>query len=131
MSNDKFRPLFGDDENAPSDDSATTENRRFKRLALASDVTIYDGERRRHGQVHDISGSGACLTLDSEIENLDQPPNEGRYIDIDINIGDIMYVGGQVVRHEDNGFAVRFDLDDNECADLANEIVNQQTTISN
>jgi len=41
-----------------------------------------------------------------------------------------LYVGGQVVRHEDNGFAVRFDLDDDECANLANEIVNQLTAMS-
>jgi hypothetical protein len=124
MPQDDFKPLFGGNEDTAKPD----DSRRYARLPARSAVTIYDGERRRQGHVRDISGSGALLAMDSELETLDEPPEEGRYIDMDIE--DVSYLGGQVVRHLDDGFAVRFDMDDDECRNLADEIISQQLSMS-
>ncbi len=124
MPQDDFKPLFGESDDTPKHD----ENRRYARQSVRAAVTVYDGERRRKCQIRDISGSGALLTGDSALETKDDPPEEGRYIDMDIE--EMSYLGGQVVRHMDDGFAVRFDLDDDECSSLADEIVSQQISMS-
>lgn len=119
MSEDGFKSLFGEDE------TPKQEHRRFDRMALNSAVTVFDGERRREGRISDISGNGARVSMSSELEALDGPPEEGRYVDMDIE--DVEYLGGQVVRRSKDGFAVRFDLDDDESKSLAVEIAQQQT----
>jgi len=115
MSKDDFQPLFGD----------KTENRRYERRDMRAGVTVFDGERRRQGRVKDVSGSGAMLEMGSELETMDGPPEVGRYIDMEID--ELSYLGGQVVRHAGDDFAVRFDLDDGECQDLAEEIASFRT----
>jgi hypothetical protein len=115
MSNDEFQ----------SETGGQADNRRFERHDLGSTVTVFDGERRRQGRVKDVSGSGAMLEMGSELESMDGPPEVGRYIDMEIEA--LSYMGAEVVRHAGDDFAVRFDLDDGECQDLAEEISSFRT----
>lgn len=114
MSKNRFKSLFEKEAQSHPD------QRRFDRITLNSAVTVFDGERRREGRVCDISGCGARVSMNSELEALDGPPEKGRYIDMDIE--NVKYIGAQVVRQALDGFAVRFDLDDDESRNLAIEI---------
>lgn len=124
MSDSKFRQLFGAANDATPDN--TPEKRRYGRAAIAANVIVYDGERRRSGIVANISASGALLRMGADLEGADGQPDNGRYVDLDI--ARVMYLGGQVVRREEDGFAVQFDLDDDECRELAHRINNPKTT---
>jgi hypothetical protein len=104
----------------PRFDEHGGDKRRFDRVPSRSAVTVFDGERRREGRVVDISGNGALLCMDSRLEPLDRPPEPGRYVDIDME--DLGYVGAQVVRCQDDGFAVNFDIGRDQSLELALQI---------
>jgi len=107
MRKNQFRPLM----------QANRDQRRFRRVPGTAKVTVFDGERRRRGWVADISGGGAYLKLDQELESFDAAPEPGRYVDVDIET--LSYLGAQVVRAEDAGFAVLFDLDEKQSRELS------------
>jgi len=96
------------------------ERRVFSRYTMDRGVQISDGERRHGGRLQDISGGGASIQTDDD-EDFGDPLAAGAQIDIDVD--DLGFYGGQVIRDLEEGYAVRFDMDDAERDELVTEIM--------
>ena len=111
-----------------SDQPASTNKREHQRYAIDRGVDIYDGERRRTARLKDISGGGAAVTPDDngDVED-DDGLQAGRYVDLDVE--DMGYYGAEVIRELEEGYAVRFDMDDDERGELITEIMEHGITM--
>ena len=97
------------------------ERRGHTRYTMDRGIEIRDGDRRREGRLQDISGGGASIQADDMESHVDDPLEPGRYVDIDVE--DMGYYGAEVIRDLEDGYAVRFDMDDAERAELVSEIM--------
>ena len=97
-----------------------TEQRRFGRVAEALPAALHDGERRRSGRIVNISANGALLQMDQQPENLENPLEPGRYVDVDIDT--LPFLAARIVRWSPNIVAVSFDINDGQCHALADQL---------
>ncbi len=97
------------------------DRRVFTRYSMRKGVEIRDGGRRREGRLQDISGGGAAIQTDAGDELLDETLAEGRHVGIDVE--DMGYYGAEVIRDLEEGYAVRFEMDDAERDELVTEIM--------
>lgn len=98
------------------------DRRAFTRYSMNRGVEIRDGGRRREGRLQDISGSGAAIqTNGDDGDYLEDDFAEGNQVDIDVE--DLGFYGAEVIRDLEDGYAVRFDMDDAERDELVTEIM--------
>lgn len=97
-----------------------TEQWRFERVPEALPVAVHDGERRRSGRIVNISANGALLQMDELPENLENPLEPGRYVDVDIDT--LPFLAARVVRWTPSVVAVSFDIHDGQCHALADQL---------
>ncbi len=102
-------------------DADGPDKRRHERFALDRGAQVRDGERRRRGRLRDISGGGAAMAMESELERFDQDLSNGDFVEVDVE--GLMPMQGQVARTFDDGLAVAFDLDDDEQGELIDAIM--------
>lgn len=104
---------------AASDTDA--DKRRHQRVNVAKTVRAKSGEDERQGLVRDISAGGAALEIEADWE-------DGDYAEVDID--DLMSVSGHVTRTFDDGFAIEFDLDEDEEDRLLSEVMEMHNNTS-
>lgn len=88
-------------------------NRRHRRVNVSKSFQAKTESRNYQGSVTDISASGAALSVDADVaqESL-----------VELDIEDMSPLSGIVARAYDDGFAVEFDLDEEEEARLLSEL---------
>ena len=97
-----------------------TERRRHPRVAIARQVSAKFDRKVHNGEVKDISASGAALAMQAEIE-------EDGFVELSIE--DVSPVSGFVARSFEDGFAVEFDIDEEDQERLVSEIREIQHTM--
>jgi len=91
-------------------------NRRtHQRYAVDKSVDVQIGDQSKPARLKDISGGGAAVSSD-----IDYDLEAGQHIDLDVE--DMGYYGAEVIRELEEGYAVRFDMDDDERGELIAEI---------
>ena len=96
-----------------ADSNSDRDRRRHRRIAVSRRVRAKSGAREHEGLTKNISVSGAALELDAELEDEDL---------VELDIEDMSRLSGRVARWFDDGFAVEFDIDEDEEARLIAEI---------
>jgi hypothetical protein len=104
---------------AASDTDA--DKRRHPRVNVAKTARAKSGDDEREGVVRDISAGGAALEIEADWE-------DGAYAEIDID--DLTSLSGHVTRTFDDGFAIEFDLDEEEEDRLLSEVMEMHTNTS-
>ena len=108
----------------PSED----ENRRtHQRFTIKRKVEISDGDHRLTARLMDISAGGAALASDGDADTGGDLLQPGQHIDL--HVEDMGHYGAQVIRELEEGYAVRFELDDEERGELIAEIMAQDITV--
>ena len=97
------------------------DKRRHRRVSVSKSVQAKTDSRNIEGSVTDISAGGAALCVDAEVE--DESP-------VELDIEDMSPVSGTVARSYDDGFAVEFDLDEEEEDRLLTELTELHDTIN-
>ena len=97
------------------------DKRRHRRVSVAKSVQARTDSRQIQGSVKDISASGVALSVDAEVENESQ---------VELDIEDLSPLSGTVARSYDDGFAVEFDLDEEEEDRLLSELTELHDTIN-
>lgn len=87
--------------------------RRHQRYPLRKKVRAKTAGREFQGEVKDISGSGAALTADINLEN-------NQFVELHVEHLDPL--PGHIVRTYEKGFAVKFDIPDKDKQELAEEL---------
>jgi hypothetical protein len=90
------------------------EKRRHPRVRVERSVRATAEGREHSGSVTDISVGGAALRVDAEI---------GEEAEIELDIEDLGDLSGHVRRLLDDGFAVEFELDEDEEERLVAELI--------
>jgi hypothetical protein len=89
------------------------EKRRHARHAVDRAVNAVSGGRKHKGRLRDISASGAAIQTDGELD---------ADAHVEIEIEDMEDLSGRVARSFDDGFAVEFELEDDDEDYLLDEI---------
>ncbi|MDP6788287.1 MAG: PilZ domain-containing protein [Rhodospirillales bacterium] len=97
------------------------EKRRHRRVRVSKPVQAKTDSRQIEGSVTDISAGGAALNVDAEVDGESQ---------VELDIEDMSPLSGTVARSYDDGFAVEFDLDEEEEDRLLTELTELHDTIN-
>ncbi len=97
---------------------ANADKRRHQRVNVAKTVRAKSGDEEREGLVRDISAGGAALEIEADWE-------DGAFAEVDID--DLVSVSGHVTRTFDDGFAIEFDLDEEEEDRLLSEVMDMHS----
>ena len=97
------------------------EKRRHRRVSVSKFVQARTESRQYQGSVKDISAGGAALSVDAVVEDESQ---------VELDIEDLSPLSGIVARSYDDGFAVEFDLDEDEEDRLLTELTELHDTIN-
>ena len=97
------------------------EKRRHRRVSVSKFVQARTESRQYQGSVTDISAGGAALSVDAVVEDESQ---------VELDIEDLSPLSGIVARSYDDGFAVEFDLDEDEEDRLLTELRELHDTIN-
>ena len=89
-------------------------NRRHRRVNVSKSFQAKTESRNYQGSVTDISASGAALSVDADVAQDE--------VLVELDIEDMSPLSGIVARAYDDGFAVEFDLDEEEEARLLSEL---------
>ena len=103
-----------------ADSNSDRDRRRHPRIAVSRPVRAKSGAREHRGATKDISGNGAALEIDAELEDENL---------VELDIEDMSRVSGRVARWFDDGFAIEFDIDEDEEARLIAEIAQMHDAI--
>jgi c-di-GMP-binding flagellar brake protein YcgR len=103
-----------------AEENNQTEKRRHRRVSLSKSVQAKTDSRQYEGSVKDISASGVALNVDAEVDEESQ---------VELDIKDLSPLSGIVARSYDDGFAVEFDLDEEEEDRLLSELADLQDHI--
>ena len=87
------------------DDEKGNDKRRHPRIAVSKSVRATKDVKEYEGEIKDISASGAALVVDAELDDEDL---------VALDIENMSQLSGRVARLFDDGFAVEFDMDDEE-----------------
>ncbi len=96
------------------------DRRRHHRTAITRPVRAKSGAQEHLGATKDISVGGAALELDGKLEDEDL---------VELDIENMSPVSGRVARWFDDGFAIEFDIDEDEEARLLAEIAQMHDAI--
>ncbi len=102
------------------DSNSDQNRRRHRRTAVTRPVRAKSGSREHLGATKDISVGGAALELDGKLEDEDL---------VELDIENMSPVSGRVARWFDDGFAIEFDIGEDEEARLLAEIAQIHDTI--
>ena len=103
-----------------ADEREQSEKRRHRRVAVSKSVQAKTESRQYDGSVRDISAGGAALNVEAEVEHESE---------VELDIEDLGPLLGTVARLYDDGFAVEFDLDEEEEERLLTELTDLHDTI--
>ncbi len=104
-----------------AEENGQVDKRRHRRVSVSKSVQAKTESRQYQGKVTDISANGAALSIDAEVDE------EGR---VELDIEDLSPLSGTVARSYDDGFAVEFDLDEDEEDRLLSELTELHDTIN-
>ncbi len=85
------------------------DQRRHPRVAISKSLRARAANYEGAGSLIDISAGGAAVDL---ADDVDFDPSDD--IEVELNIEDITPVSGRIARSFEEGFAVTFDLDQEE-----------------
>ncbi|MDP6805678.1 MAG: PilZ domain-containing protein [Rhodospirillales bacterium] len=91
-----------------------SEKRRHPRVRVDKPVRAKAEGREHSGSLTDISAGGAALRVTAEIDE---------ETEVELDIEDLRDLSGRVARVLDDGFAVEFELDEDEEDSLVAEIM--------
>lgn len=103
-----------------AEENDQSEKRRHRRVNVSKSVQAKTESQQYKGSVKDISVSGAALSVEAEVEEDSQ---------VELDIEDLSPLSGIVARSYDDGFAVEFDLDEDDEDRLLSELTELHDTI--
>ena len=103
-----------------ADSDVPSEKRRHVRHPVDKSVNGVSGGNKHQGRVRDISASGASIQTEADLDADEL---------VDLEIEDMEELSGKVARSLDDGYAVEFDLDDDDAEYLLDEIASLDDAI--
>ena len=104
-----------------AEENDQANERRHRRVRVSKSFQAKTESRRYQGSVKDISAGGAALSVDAEVED---------EVQVELDIEDLSPLSGIVARSYDDGFAVEFDLDEEEEDRLLSELTELHDVIN-
>ena len=103
-----------------AEENDQANKRRHRRISVSKSVQAKTESRQYKGSVKDISAGGAALSVEAEVDEESQ---------VELDIEDLSPLLGTVARTYDDGFAVEFDLDEEDEDRLLTELTELRDTI--